>query len=84
MSFMFIPLLIPLSKMLTEKSGKKLLTILLIILVIGWALYVGVSRVIIGAHYASDVLFSGGAASIITILLYKWIYVKKANHDNTK
>ena len=84
MSFMFIPLLIPLSKMLIEKSGKKLLTILLIILVIGWALYVGVSRVIIGAHYASDVLFSGGAASIITILLYEWIYVKKANHDNTK
>jgi membrane-associated phospholipid phosphatase len=62
MSFMLLPLLIPL---------------MLIIVVIGWAIFVAASRVIVGAHYASDVLFSGGVACIITILLYKWHYVKR-------
>ncbi len=77
MSFMFLPLLIPLRKMNTSNLIKKILTLVLIILIVGWAIFVAVSRVIIGAHYASDVLFSGGAASIITILLYKWLYVKE-------
>ena len=79
MSFMFIPLLIPLSKMLLEKNGRKILAEILIIIVIGWAIFVGLSRIVVGAHYASDVLFSGGAACIITLLLYKWIYVKRSN-----
>ena len=74
MSFMFVPLLIPLSKMLAEKRSKKVLSIILMFIVIGWALFVAASRVVIGAHYASDVLFSSGVACIITILLYKWIY----------
>ncbi len=77
MSFMFLPLLIPLRKMNTSNLIKKILTLVLLMLIIGGAIFVAVSRVIIGAHYASDVLFSGGAASIITILLYKWLYVKE-------
>lgn len=83
MSFMFIPLLIPLSKMLLEKNGRKILAEILIIIVIGWAIFVGLSRIAVGAHYASDVLFSGGAACIITLLLYKWIYVKRSNKHLT-
>jgi len=81
MSFMFIPLLIPLSRMLTEKKENKFLIGVSIILVIGWAIFVAASRVIVGAHYASDVLFSGGTACIVTILLYKWIYVKRASQN---
>jgi len=77
MSFMLLPLLIPLSKMYLSNHSKKFLALMLIIVVIGWALFVAASRVIVGAHYASDVLFSGGAACIITILLYKWRYVKR-------
>ena len=77
MSFMFIPLLIPISEMLVENRSKKILSIILMIIVIGWALFVAASRVVVGAHYASDVLFSGGMACIITILLYKWIYRTK-------
>jgi len=84
MSFMFIPLLISLSKLLSEKKEKKFLVSIAIILIIGWAIFVAASRVVVGAHYASDVLFSGGAASIVTILLYKWIYVKRTNQNDLK
>ncbi|GAH34073.1 unnamed protein product, partial [marine sediment metagenome] len=72
-----LPLLIPLSKMYLSNHSKKFLALMLIIVVIGWAIFVAASRVIVGAHYASDVLFSGGAACIITILLYKWRYMKR-------
>ena len=77
MSFMLLPLLIPLSKTYLSNHSKKFLALMLIIVVIGWAIFVAASRVIVGAHYASDVLFSGGAACIITILLYKWRYMKR-------
>jgi len=77
MSFMFLPLLIPLRKMYLSNHCKQILALILIIVVIGWAIFVAASRVIVGAHYASDVLFSGGAACIITILLYKWLYMKR-------
>jgi len=77
MSFMLIPLLIPLRKMYFENHSKKLVALILIFVVTSWALFVAVSRVIVGAHYASDVLFSGGAACIITLLLHHWLYVKR-------
>ena len=77
MSFMLLPLLIPLRKMYLSNQSKQYFALMLIIVVIGWAIFVAASRVIVGAHYASDVLFSGGAACIITILLYKWLYVKR-------
>lgn len=70
MSFMFIPLLI----LVRERKWKDPVRILVSILVGGWALFVGLSRIIVGAHYASDVLFSAGMATLITIFFYKKIY----------
>ncbi|GAG81652.1 unnamed protein product, partial [marine sediment metagenome] len=46
-------------------------------LVLGWAIFVGLSRIVLGAHYASDVLFSAGVASVVTILMYRQLYLKK-------
>ncbi|MHA2006659.1 MAG: phosphatase PAP2 family protein [Promethearchaeota archaeon] len=77
MSFMLMPLLIPLRTMYLKNRNKQILAMFLIFIVIGWALFVAASRVVVGAHYASDVLFSGGAACTITILLYNWFYVKR-------
>ena len=50
-----------------KKSAKAIFSVS----IIGWAIYVAITRVVIGKHYASDVLFPIGFASVITILLYK-------------
>ena len=73
MGWMFLPLLfIPAMRLKTSRSTKNiLLAIVLGILVLGWGIFVGASRVAVGAHYASDALFSTGFASVITIWLYK-------------
>ncbi|MBD3227329.1 MAG: phosphatase PAP2 family protein [Candidatus Lokiarchaeota archaeon] len=42
-----------------------------IFLIFGWGFFVGLSRIIVGAHYASDVLFSTEMAFLITLLLFK-------------
>lgn len=73
MSFMLLPLLI-LIRDYQCKSPKK---IVLTILITGWALFVGVSRVVVGAHFASDVLFSAGMASVVTSLMYRRLYLKR-------
>ncbi|MFX1337360.1 MAG: phosphatase PAP2 family protein [Promethearchaeota archaeon] len=73
--WMSLPLLI----LIKDKKWKDPTRITVTMLVIGWGLFVAISRVIIGAHYASDVLFSTGAATVITILLYKWFYINKPN-----
>ena len=70
MSMMFLPLLVLLKNRKINDPAK----ILIAVLVIGWGLFVALSRVAVGAHYASDVLFSSGFAAIITILFYKKIY----------
>lgn len=70
MGWMFLPLLITLRK----RKLNLWLKITTIFLVLGWGTFVALSRVIVGAHYASDVLFSTGLASIITIILYRRIY----------
>jgi len=72
MSFMFIPLLI----LIRERKWEDPVKIIVTFLVVGWALFVGLSRIIVGAHYASDVLFSAGMATLITIIFYKKIYNK--------
>ena len=72
MGWMFLPLLISVK----NKEIKFPLKLTLIIGIIGWGMFVAVSRVIVGAHYASDVLFSSGFAAVITILLYRKIYLK--------
>ena len=75
MGWMFLPLLIAIK----DRKNADPQRILTIILVIGWGLFVGLSRIAVGAHYASDVLFSTGAATIVTIFLYTRFYKKRNN-----
>jgi membrane-associated phospholipid phosphatase len=67
---MFLPLLIPLRKW----QWKSPIRLIGTILIIGWGIFVGLSRIVVGAHYASDVLFSTFIPIIITILLFKKYY----------
>ncbi|MDD1776493.1 MAG: phosphatase PAP2 family protein [Candidatus Methanomethylicus sp.] len=72
MSFIFLPLLISVRELRWSDFRK----IMVVSLVIGWGLFVGASRIVVGAHYASDVLFSAGVDAVITILLYRKFYAK--------
>lgn len=65
MAWMILPLLL----LVVNKS--KTIKISLLILIIFWGLTVSLSRVVIGAHYASDVLFGAFIIIIIFIILYK-------------
>ena len=51
---------------------KKSTKVIFSISIIGWVLYVAITRVVIGKRYTSDVLFPIEFASIITIFLYKF------------
>ncbi|MFX0057756.1 MAG: phosphatase PAP2 family protein [Candidatus Hodarchaeota archaeon] len=73
MGWMFLPLLIPLRKW----QWKNPIRIIGTILIIGWGVFVGLSRIVVGAHYASDVLFSTFIPILITILLYKKYYLNQ-------
>ena len=75
MGWMSLPLLIPLWK----KQWKSSIKIIGTISIIGWGIFVGLSRIAIGAHYSSDVLFSTGIAMMVTLLLYKKYYLKQNN-----
>ena len=77
MGWMFLPLLIAVK----DRKIKDPLRIIVSVLVIGWGLFVGFSRIAVGAHYASDVLFSTGAATIITIFLYTRFYRTRNKSD---
>ncbi len=72
MGWMFLPLLISVK----NKEFKLPLKLTLFIGIIGWGMFVAMSRVIVGAHYASDVLFSSAFATVITNLLYRKIYLR--------
>ena len=72
MAWMLLPLLIP----LRTKLWKNPIRIVGTILIIGWGIFVGLSRIAIGAHYASDVLFSTGIAILVTFLLYQKYYTE--------
>lgn len=75
MGAMFLPFLIRFKDLNWKNPTKVVGTVI----IVGWAVFVGISRVLIGAHYASDVLFSMGVASISTILLYKRYYKTQSN-----
>jgi len=77
MGWMFLPLLIAVK----DRKIKDPLRVIVTVLVIGWGLFVGLSRIAVGAHYASDVLFSTGAATIVTIFLYTRFYRKQNKSD---
>ncbi|MFX1408938.1 MAG: phosphatase PAP2 family protein [Promethearchaeota archaeon] len=70
MGWMFLPILIIIKKY----KWKNPIRVLVTALILGWGLFVGISRVVIGAHFASDVLFSTGFASIATLILYIKFY----------
>ncbi len=65
---------LPFLFLLKKKEIKIEYKIIITIIVISFGLFVAISRVLIGDHYASDVLFSTGIASLITIALYKLFY----------
>ena len=73
MGWMLLPLLI----VVKDREIKDPYRIVVTVLVIGWGLFVGLSRIVVGAHYASDVLFSTGMAAITILLLYKKSYQKR-------
>lgn len=68
MGWMLLPLLI----LIANKDGWRYRIITAMVLI--WGLIVALGRIVIGAHYASDVLFSTGAAIITFILLYNKYY----------
>ncbi len=70
MGWMLLPLMIPL------RNKETWVKITGSVLILGWGFFVGLSRILIGAHYASDVLFSTGVACVVVILLYKKYYLK--------
>ena len=74
-AFTFLPLLI----LTKNKKISKKIKIILIFSVIGFGLYVALGRVLTGYHYASDVLFSAGICSILTISFYKIFQNSKFN-----
>lgn len=73
MGWMLLPLLILVKDRKWNDPQRVIITFLVII----WGLYVSISRIITGDHYASDVLFSTGVAFIVMILLYKKFYLTK-------
>jgi len=71
--WMFLPLLI----IVKDRKNMDAVKILSSILILGWGLFVALSRIVVGAHYASDVLFSTGFAAITTLILYRKYYLNK-------
>jgi len=68
MGFMLLPLIL-----LVLNKDKKIKYFISII-VIAWGIIEALGRIVIGAHYASDTLFSAGMASIVFLFLYKKYY----------
>lgn len=50
-------------------------------LAIGWGMAVAISRVRLGAHYASDVLFSSGVGITAFLLLYQYFSSRAKMHS---
>ena len=68
---------LPLIFFIKEENIKKELKVIIAVGVIGWILFVAISRLLLGKHYPSDVLFPIMITSVITILLYKLFYENK-------
>ncbi|MFO8017396.1 MAG: phosphatase PAP2 family protein [Promethearchaeia archaeon] len=72
MGWMLLPILL----LVKDREWKDPVKIMTWIGVIFWGLLVGASRVVVTAHFASDVLFSTAIPSLVMILLYKKYYLK--------
>jgi membrane-associated phospholipid phosphatase len=77
MAWMLLPLFIPLWKGKMPRSSKIIWTGI----ILGWGIFVAVSRVVNGAHYASDVLFSTGLAFLACCVIYRKLYCS-TGHTN--
>jgi membrane-associated phospholipid phosphatase len=71
-------MMIALFVLFTDKSYR--IRLLLKGLIISWAIAVSVSRVIIGAHYASDVIFSSFGMIIVYILVLNY-FTKRIKNE---
>jgi len=78
--WLFLPFLI----LIKDREWKDPIRIIVTILTITWGSLVGISTIIIGAHFASDVLFSTGVAAVLIILLYNKFYLEKGNFSAQK
>jgi membrane-associated phospholipid phosphatase len=78
--WLFLPFLI----LVKDRKWKIPLRIIVTLLIITWGSLVGISTIIIGAHFASDVLFSTGVAAVLTILLYSKFYTEKGKLSTQK
>ncbi len=67
-------MLLPFILLSLDKQSKTRVLVLTVIIV--WGIIVAAGRVVIGAHYASDVLFSSCVAFVSFLLLYKHYYFK--------
>ncbi|MFW9854980.1 MAG: phosphatase PAP2 family protein [Candidatus Thorarchaeota archaeon] len=67
MGWMLLPILY-----VPRLKRKKAIYYLVTVIVLTWGVIVALGRVVAGAHYASDVLFSTGVAWLIFILLDKY------------
>lgn len=70
-------LFLPFFFLVKDRKWKDPLRTIVTILIITWGSLVGISTIIIGAHFASDVLFSTGVATVLIILLYSKFYLEK-------
>jgi len=70
LAFVSLPLIIEIK----ENNWNIVLKLSTIFIILSYAFFIAISRVIVGDHYASDVLFSIGVAVVVTILLYKKFY----------
>jgi len=68
-------LLLPISVILFSGRGS-VTQVIGTALSIGWGIAVAVSRVRLGAHYASDVLFSSGVGIMAFLLLYQYFSLR--------
>ena len=73
MGWMFLPLLIQ----VRERKWTDPVRIIVTVLIIALGLFLGLSRIVTGDHFASDILFSTGVAVLATIWLYNKYYIDK-------
>lgn len=69
-------MLLPLIVLVKDRHKRDPIKRLAVFGSIAWGIFVATSRVIIGAHFASDVLFSTATGIICFIFLYDWIYLR--------
>ena len=72
----FAMMVLPLLLLIPQKSMWKYPAWIFVLL---WGAFAGISRIILGAHFASDVLFGAGQTILWFVLLSKWVTKKKGN-----